>query len=571
VARIVTPKVAALIERGRQLGTAGDFSEAARAFERALQQMPELAEVHAMRADALVRAGNLEPAQASAERAVRLRPGWGEALMLRGSIELMRGRFAAAADSLNQALKILGPLPRLQANLGSALLELERFAEALAAYDAALQGGAPPQLQAGRARALFGLGRRAEAEAAWKEVLEREPDSVEALEQLLPIYTAAGRFEELDALCERGVAVAPAPALFRIFQGFAAWSRGRHEQALAHYRDAARLAQGADPEMFHEANKNEAMSLFMLGRPGEGWQRYLLRQDRAALRARFPRLEDEPARIASASAPLRIRVHADQGIGDDLFFLRFAPLLRARGHRLASVTYPKLVPLLRARADLFDEVCEVGEAAVAPCDVELQSPDLALASGQGFAPALGLVVDEARRGTLAARLRAFGPPPYVGVTWRAGAPPKEALRHGPALYKQVPVAELAAVLQPLAVSVVILQRQPEAAELQQFVQALGRPALDLSEVNDDLADALALLSLLDDYIGVSNTNMHLLAGLGGRARVLVQTPAEWRWGIGERSPWFPDFQLYRQGDNRTWNTAWDRLGVDLSRFNKSDS
>lgn len=571
MARTVTPKVAALIERGRQLGTAGDFSEAARAFERALQQMPELAEVHAMRADALVRAGKLEPAQASAERAVRLRPGWGEALMLRGSIELMRGRFTAAADSLGQALNILGPLPRLQANLGSALLELERFAEALAAYDAALQGGAPPEVQAGRARALFGLDRRAEAEAVWKGVLEREPGSVEALEQLLMIYTGERRFDELDAVCERGVAVAPSPALFRIFQGFSAWSRGRHEEALACYRDAARLAQGADPEMFHEANKNEAMSLFMLGRLGEGWQRYLLRQDRAALRARFPRLEDQPAQIASASAPLRIRIHADQGIGDDLFFLRFAPLLRARGHHLASVTHPKLVPLLRARPDLFEEVREIGASVVAPCDVELQSPDLALASGEDLAPALGLLVDEARRSTLAERLRAFGPPPYVGVTWRAGPPRAEALRHGPALYKQVPVAELAAVLEPLAVSVVILQRQPQAAEKQQFVEALGRPALDLSEVNDDLADALALLSLLDDYVGVSNTNMHLLAGIGGRARVLVQTPAEWRWGIGDRSPWFPDFELYRQAADRSWTTAWQRLRTDLGSVFKSNS
>jgi len=212
-------------------------------------------------------------------------------------------------------------------------------------------------------------------------------------------------------------------------------------------------------------------------------------------------------------------------------------------------------------------VSAIGDAVAAPCDVELQGPDLALASGQGFAPALGLIVDENRRNALAARLAAFGPPPYVGVTWRAGAPREGALRHGPALYKQVPVAELAAVLRPLAASVVILQRQPEAAEQQQFVQALGRQALDLSEVNDDLADALALLSLLDEYIGVSNTNMHLLAGIGGRGRVLVQTPAEWRWGLGDQSPWFPEFLLYRQGPDRSWQEAWDRLRVDLdSRY-----
>jgi hypothetical protein len=114
------------------------------------------------------------------------------------------------------------------------------------------------------------------------------------------------------------------------------------------------------------------------------------------------------------------------------------------------------------------------------------------------------------------------------------------------------------------VSVVSLQRQPDPAEQAQFVAALGRQVLDLSEVNDNLDDALALLSLLDDYIGVSNANMHLLAGLGGRARVLVQTPAEWRWGIDEESQWFPGFRLYRQAADRTWGAAWARLAHDLT-------
>jgi hypothetical protein len=75
---------------------------------------------------------------------------------------------------------------------------------------------------------------------------------------------------------------------------------------------------------------------------------------------------------------------------------------------------------------------------------------------------------------------------------------------------------------------------------------------------------LALLALIDDYIGVSNTNMHLRAGVGKTARVLVPCPAEWRWmAKGNRSPWFPGFSIYRQENNGDWSNALAQLAADL--------
>ena len=113
-------------------------------------------------------------------------------------------------------------------------------------------------------------------------------------------------------------------------------------------------------------------------------------------------------------------------------------------------------------------------------------------------------------------------------------------------------------------TVVVLQRLPGAEALAEFGRALGREFLDWSHLNDDLSDALAGLSLLDEYVGVSNTNMHLLAAIGKVARVLVPHPAEWRWMVaGDESPWFPGFRIYRQAHDRTWNAALARLSEDL--------
>jgi tetratricopeptide (TPR) repeat protein len=565
MARTVTPKVAALIERGMQLVRAGDFAEAARAFERALQQMPELAEVHAMRADALMRAERLEPAFASIERALRLRPAWGEALMLRGNIEAMLSRYAAAEASFRQALQLGGPRPSLYANLGNVLFEQERFAEALEAYDQSLRGNQAVELLIRRAKTLYALGRRDEATQAWEAVLERDPASLEAMEQLLLLYMGARRMDDLATLCARGVALAPQDPAFRIAEGWlAAWA-GDEEASIEKYRQAAALAPKGD-KLHHEAVLSEAMGLFKLHRWREGWARYLWRHDRDVLREAYPRLAGDPAAIASA-APLRIRVHFEQGLGDELFFLRFAPLVKARGHRLVYRTAPRLIALLESRADLFDSLVPAPEEDPLPCDVELQTSDLALASGAGLAPPLALVPEAGRCGAMLERLRAFGPPPYVGVTWRAGLLPEEQLNFRDKLIwrKRTPADELGRLLRPAKSTVVILQRKPDPQDMQQFLAALGREALDASDTNDDLRDALALLSLLDEYIGPSNTNMHLLCGLAGRrARVLLQMPPEWRWGkSGDESPWFPGFALYRQDTANSWDAAFERLKRDL--------
>ncbi len=77
---------------------------------------------------------------------------------------------------------------------------------------------------------------------------------------------------------------------------------------------------------------------------------------------------------------------------------------------------------------------------------------------------------------------------------------------------------------------------------------------------------LALLVLLEDYVGVSNTNMHLRAATGRTARVLVPHPPEWRWmAEGGESPWFKGFAVYRQGLDGDWDQAFGRLARDLAR------
>ncbi|MGA0034329.1 MAG: hypothetical protein ACO3HA_13505, partial [Burkholderiales bacterium] len=154
---------------------------------------------------------------------------------------------------------------------------------------------------------------------------------------------------------------------------------------------------------------------------------------------------------------------------------------------------------------------------------------------------------------------------------RAGTPLAEQTAwRSRSLSKEIPLEALAVAVRDVRGTLISLQRNPAPGELRQLSDFVGDEIHDMGVVNEDLEEALALLTLLDEYVGVSNTNMHLLAGLGRSGRVLIPNPAEWRWmALGDASPWFPGFSLYRQTISRDWSNAIERLRGDLLMKNEA--
>jgi hypothetical protein len=160
----------------------------------------------------------------------------------------------------------------------------------------------------------------------------------------------------------------------------------------------------------------------------------------------------------------------------------------------------------------------------------------------------------------------MGPRPWIGLTWRAGTP-ADVVAHG--LYKTVPMPRLMEIARPLEATIFALQRGLQEGELGEATAALGRPIHDLSAYNEDPEDALALMCLLDRYVGVSNTNMHLGVACGVTADVMAPFPPEWRWGLAGASPWFPGFRVHRQAPSGDWTEAFSSLAASLADGSRS--
>jgi hypothetical protein len=298
---------------------------------------------------------------------------------------------------------------------------------------------------------------------------------------------------------------------------------------------------------------NLATALFITGRFEEAWAEYGWRSQRR-----------EFAKLLRRSGSSRVAIQAEQGLGDNLFFLRFAAAVRASGVTLDFAGDERLHAML-GRTALFASIARrIEELEAGERDVILAAdlPGFLPGLAATVPPPLALTPEPARVAAMRSRLATLGPPPYVAIAWRAGEP--RLGRRMETLFKQVPPGELGAALRGMKATWLAIQRDPRAEETEALTRAIGAPVHDFCAVNTDLEDALALLAAVDEYVGVSSTMVHLRAGVGGSARVTVPFPYEWRWmESGDESPWFPRARIYRQAADGDWAAALSRLARDL--------
>lgn len=492
-------------------------AEAARSYGRLLALEPNHADAHAGLGSALVALGRAGEAGEHFRRAVELDPRSPAALKNMANFLAGQGDRAAAIEMLERATRLDPSDAEGWYELGAVLREDYRIEDAAAHLQRAV--ALDPRHVGARftlGLALKELGRAAEAEEQLRAALAIDPDDKDAHNSLGNFLKEAGRIDE----------------------------------AVAEYRAALKLSP--DDRV---VRGNLALTELALGDFAGGWENYLARTsvtEKEAGLARDPLTGDLKGR--------RFFLLRDQGLGDEIFFLRYVRELKARGAWIAYRTDPKIAGMV-ARLPFLDTVVGPEEepdgydALLSPGDLPYL---LGMTSAEDLPPSIELsplpeLVEEMR-----ANLVEAGPPPYIGVTWRAGIQLRNKLS------KITSLQAVASALKGCPGTVVVLQRAPMEGELEAFATETGKKIHDMTALNDDLERMLALLGLLDDYVCVSNTNVHLRAGVGGTNRVLVPFPPDYRWmWSGDESPWFPGSPTYREIPGLGWEDAFRRLAANL--------
>ncbi len=496
-------------------------------------------------------------------------PGLNHALA--GDQFLAQRQFAQAFDAYAQALDAQPHNVYWRFLAGESLFHLGRYADTVALLHD-LEPGTDTALAIEHAltlgRSLQLTGQHTEAEMYLIKAFMLDPGHEEAAYNLGVFYEQAGLPQQAVTFLQ--AASQSHPTSVRLHYNLGANLALCGQTAAA---EAALLAALALQPDHVDAHHNLALVYLRQGQLAKGWQHYAWRLNRHAYAgAPLHWVPDTPVLPADLRGHA-VDVRGEQGIGDELFFMRYLPALYARG---AQVRYQlcnsKLAPLLSQPA--FAPLAPVA-GQIAPITIPILAGDLPLALGEAlttaYPPAVPLQASAVMRAQLQQRHPLLASARRkLGLAWRAGTQAQyENFSTHRWLQKTAPLDDLLNLLAPLDVEVVVLQRGLQPDELAHVQARLGAArVLDASNLDQDLEELLALLSCLDGLVGVSNTNVHLCAGLGIGGDVLVPAPAEFRWQEqGLHSPWFPGFAVHRQNAGSNWTSPMATLSASLqSRY-----
>lgn len=562
---------------GVALGHAGQHAAAAEAYREALRRQPAYPEAHNNLGLALALLGQPLPAEQSFRAALALRSDYAEAWTNLGDALQMQGRLHEAVTAYREGIA-RNPRSR-RSGLGHTLRRLGQREAALASYRAdtahypddadafnnlaaALIDAHGDGLGDDRSgvrwteRARRRMDRLEEALGCCRKALALRPDLQQALCNTGNILRWLDRAAEAEPVLRRAIALRPSDAGAYNNLGLVLQERDRPDEALA----VLDLAQALAPEDA-EIQYSRATGLLRQGRLQEGWAAYDCRFRIGQAGNALSLFETHPPWAGEPAAGRTLLVLAEQGLGDTLQFVRYAPLIAARGLKVVIAAQAPLLPLLKTMDGVIEgDIRIINQIGTYP-RYDLHCPMLSLPRAFGTTletipasvPYLKVPEDAAAAwvaSPLSEWVEGRDRPLRVGLAW-GGNP-----RHVNDLRRSIPLASLAPFFALPGIRWFNLQLGERREELQTLDPDLlsAGTLTDLSSRLTDFAQTAAAVSSLDLVICADTAVAHLAGALGKPVWVMLPHTPDWRWlAAGRRSPWYPSMRLFRQTAQCRWH------------------
>jgi hypothetical protein len=383
-------------------------------------------------------------------------------------------------------------------------------------------------------------GRPDAALDCFARALERAPGFAQAHYNRGVIHFHAGRLEAAVEAYRAAISYQPSFVMAYNNLGVTLEAMDDTQAALDAYDAASRV----DPN--HASPPwNRALSQLREGQYGEGWPLYEWRWA-AGKAAPFRQFPGRPLWLGGRNLLGRtILLHAEQGLGDSIQFVRYAPLLAAQGARVILEMFTPLLELCRSVAGV-ERLIGTGDRLPAfEFHCPLMSLPLAFGTRVETIPndVPYLAASDDRCATWAERLGARTRR-RIAFVWK-GNPKHEGDR-----LRSLPL-DLFTELFKADADFISLQcelTQAEAAIL------AGYPEVrQLGAALADFADTAAILATCDLVITVDTAVAHLAGAMGKPTWLLVPQRADWRWlKQSEQSPWYPTMRLFRGTKPDDW-------------------
>lgn len=418
--------------------------------------------------------------------------------------------------------------------------------------------------------ALFNLGNLLreerhleDAKRAYRRAIFAKPDYADAHNNLGNLLKEDDDLIAAEAAYRQALALNPNSAEVLNNLGNALNANNNNVEAESSLRRALDLR-----EDFPDARYNLATLLLAQGRLQEAWPYHEARyHPRARKAVPIPNLPF-PQWRGESLAGKSLLICGEQGFGDFIQFVRYAPMLKQRGAlRLTLFCPAPLKSLLETVSGVDTVVTDIAQIDkhdhwVFPLSLPYHF-DTSLATIPNTLPYI--FTDKEKELTWQSQL----PNGWlrVGLVWKGNAAHEnDQMRSLPSLQTLLPLLKITGT------HFISLQKGPGEGEIQNMQSPY--PILPLGNMINDFSDTAAIVNQLDLIISVDTAIAHLAGALGKPCWVLLpKMHTDWRW-LAERtdSPWYPGvMRLFRQREIKDWTSVIEEVTSALLAWRDASS
>jgi tetratricopeptide (TPR) repeat protein len=532
------------------------------------------------------KAGRLGDALALVDQALAHAPDAFDLSFARASILFSWWRYREAYEQL-VALKHAGSRSAaFHLKLGWTCFWLNRLEEAESSMRMAVVNDAADwATHFGRGIALRARKRPAAAREEFERVLALRPNDAHSISNLVACDIELGHLDRAERNARSAVGRDPDSSSAVVDLGIALCERAEYADAVAAFERADSLGfSGADARdesvnyaicllragRARQANRmmesklrrypsaalhaHYALALLTTGRMREGWEQYEFRWLQEPLSSWRPKFV-KPVWAGQDLRGKTILLRAEQGYGDFIQFIRYAPLIKALGPTVLLEVRDEL----RELADTASGVDRILRSGEPEPDFDYYINLLSIPRILGTD--IGSIPDEVPYLHAAPKRFAYWNNTIpsdgmlnVGLVWAGSS------THLGDRFRSLSLKSLAPLREVAGVRFHSLQKGPAAHEL---VTNRGHdPIANLGPQLTTFADTAAAIDRLDLLISVDTSVVHLAGAMGKPVWTLVAIPSDWRW-LEDRtsSPWYPTMRLFRQ---RNAGVGWDSVIRELT-------
>ena len=255
----------------------------------------------------------------------------------------------------------------------------------------------------------------------------------------------------------------------------------------------------------------------------------------------------------------QILLHAEQGLGDTLQFVRYVPLVAARGGNVVLEIQSRLHRLLALFPGAVEVICRGEPLPPVDWQCPLLSLPLALGTDWNSIPAKIPYIHPDPKLVEAWRQRLTGNSLRIGLVW-GGRPSFPHER-----WRSIPLELLAPLTNLEGTTFYSLQMGPQASQIKEL--GSGVRVIDLQDEQADFADTAAIVANLGLVISIDTSVAHLAGAMGKPVWVLLHSAPDWRWLLErDDNPWYPTARLFRQSTLGNWQDVVTRLERELRQL-----